>query len=58
MHGDLGFTWDWGSFLWNIIFVAPPVGVITYLVIRSGFKKKINDLEKRIEKLEKESSTK
>ncbi|WP_143276701.1 bZIP transcription factor [Brevibacillus brevis] len=58
MNGDIGFTWDWGSFLWLIIFVWLPVGVITYLAIRARFKKKMSELEKRIEKLEQEGSTK
>ncbi|GEC92453.1 hypothetical protein HP398_05060 [Brevibacillus sp. HB1.4B] len=58
MNGDIGFTWDWGSFLWLIIFVWLPVSVVTYLLIRTWFKKKMSELEKRIEKLEQEGSTK
>ncbi|WP_409176675.1 hypothetical protein [Brevibacillus fortis] len=56
--GAVQLEWDWIGLLSSILFVGLPVGVITYLAIRSGFKKKIHELEKRIEKLEQQDSTK
>ncbi|WP_429845572.1 hypothetical protein [Brevibacillus sp. FIR094] len=56
MFYAIRFEWDWIGLITDLIFVGLPFGIITYLVIRSRYDKRINELEKRLEKLEQEKS--
>ncbi|USG64039.1 hypothetical protein NDK47_17985 [Brevibacillus ruminantium] len=47
---------EWGTLLFQIIafliMIGLPVGLIIYFVVRSGLKKKVKELERRLERLE------
>ncbi|GEB32536.1 hypothetical protein [Brevibacillus parabrevis] len=46
-------TFDWVSFFLDLILIGVPVGIVTYFVVWSSFRKKLAELEKRVGSLEK-----
>ncbi|MEJ8545645.1 hypothetical protein [Brevibacillus borstelensis] len=56
--GAVGF--EWGALIIGLIttlvFIGVPVGLIIFFAVRSGLRRKIKELEQRIERLERERS--